>query len=75
MIPEVLIGGWPSTAADCQTDGPGKYASSGTAGLKAICGIRPSAHCAPNRLSSSLAARAGEMCCRPSAIKAESQLH
>ena len=30
-----------------------------------MCGIRPSAHCAPNRLSSSRAARRGAQCCRP----------
>ena len=75
MIPDVATGGAPARAAERQKVGPGKYASAGTAGLKTMCGTRPSPHCAPNRLSSSVAARRGDQCRSPRAMKAESQLH
>ena len=41
MMPEVATGGCPTTSSDRQNEGPGKYASSCTAGLKTMCGIAP----------------------------------
>ena len=53
------------SADERQKSGPGKYASSGTAGLKTMCGTRPSAHCAPSRVSSSRCARRGGQMAQP----------
>ena len=75
MIPDVATGGLPACAEDRQNAGPGKYASSGTAGLNTMCGMRPSNHCPPHKLSSSIAPRRGKQCCRPNAMNPESQLH
>ncbi len=43
-----------------QKSGLGKYASSGTEGLKTMCGIRPSPHWAASSVSSSVCARRGD---------------
>src|SRR6478735_9020620 len=58
-----------------QKSGLGKYASSGTEGLKTMCGTRPSSHWAASSVSSSVCARRGERCLSPIATKAESQDH
>lgn len=58
-----------------QKSGLGKYASSGTEGLKTMCGIRPSPHWASSSVSSSVCARRGETCRSPIAMNAESQDH
>src|SRR3954452_21291029 len=58
-----------------QKSGLGKYASSGTEGLKTMCGTRPSPHWAASSVSSSVWARNGETCLRPIAMNAESQDH
>jgi hypothetical protein len=58
-----------------QKSGLGKYASRGTEGLKTMCGIRPSPHCASSSVSSSVCARSGDRWRRPIAMNAESQDH
>jgi hypothetical protein len=58
-----------------QKSGPGKYAPSGTAGLKTMWGTIPLAHWASNRVTSSCRARGSSYHERPMAMDAESQLH
>lgn len=65
---------WPAVE-ERQKSGLGKYASSGTEGLKTMCGTRPSPHWALSRVSSSVCARSGERWRRPIAMNAESQDH
>ena len=55
MIPEVSTGGCPTTTRTARTPVRESRRRRATAGLKTMCGIRPSGHCAPNRLSSSVA--------------------
>jgi len=78
-MPEVCtVRGAPAerpAAEERQKSGLGKYASSGTEGLKTMCGIRPSPHWAASSVSSSVCARTGETCLRPIAMKAESHDH
>lgn len=58
-----------------QKSGLGKYASSGTEGLKTMCGTRPSPHWAASSVSSSVWARSGDRWRRPIAMNAESHDH
>src|SRR5689334_21470594 len=78
-MPEVCtVRGAPAArpaVEDRQKSGLGKYASSGTEGLKTMCGTRPSAHWAASSVSSSVCARSGDTCLRPIAMNAESQDH
>ncbi len=73
--PEVATAGVPGTSAERHISGPGKYAPTRSAGLNTMCGTRPSAHCARNRLASSRQARSGRSWASPIAMNAESQLH
>ena len=65
----------PGASAERHISGPGKYAPTRSAGLNTMCGTRPSAHCARNRLASSRQARSGRTWASPIAMNAESQLH